>query len=242
MPWFFTEGEIPADNYIIEGETASHIAKSLRMKPGEELTLVTPLGEQLDCVIDSVFDGNVSVLISDRKPCSQEPDVEVTLYQALPKGDKMEYIIQKCVELGVTRIVPMISARCVSRPDAKSLAKKQKRWQKIALQAAQQSRRGIIPEVCEAVSFKQAVKISEANDQNIIFYEEGGDSVRKLIDQPPKTLGIFIGSEGGFEKSEVELVTASGGSRATLGKRILRAETAPLAALSVIMFATGNFE
>ncbi|MBQ5397947.1 MAG: 16S rRNA (uracil(1498)-N(3))-methyltransferase [Ruminococcus sp.] len=242
MPWFFTENEVSGDKTLIEGENARHISKSLRMKRGEELTLVTPSGEQLDCEIDSLSPENVSVSVRSRRKCENEPDVRVTLYQALPKGDKMEYIIQKCVELGVSSIVPVISGRCVSRPDKKSLEKKQKRWQKIAREAAQQSRRGIIPTVEKAQSFKQAVELSKQNEQNIIFYELGGDSVKRLIQKPVKTLGIFIGSEGGFEESEVELVLSSGGSKATLGKRILRAETAPLAALSIIMYQTGNFE
>lgn len=227
---------------LIEGENARHISKSLRMKTGEELTLVTPKGEQLECEVSSINGETVAVDVKDRFPCKQEPDVEVTLYQALPKGDKMEYIIQKCVELGVTRIVPVISARCISRPDEKSLSKKQKRWQKIAREAAQQSRRGIIPTVESALSFKKAVELSQQNEKNIIFYEMGGDSVRKLITKKPRSIGIFIGSEGGFEEGEVALVLEKGGGRATLGKRILRAETAPLAALSIIMFETGNFD
>lgn len=242
MAWFFTETEIGSDNYIITGENARHIAKSLRMKAGEQLTLVTPKQEQLDCTISSVNADSVEVSVNSRKPCENEPDVEITLYQALPKGDKMEYIIQKCVELGISTIVPVISARCISRPDAKSLAKKQIRWQKIAREAAQQSRRGIIPTIGDAVSFKQAAEICSENEQNIIFYELGGESVRKLISKKPKSIGVFIGSEGGFEHSEVELVLGNGGYAATLGRRILRAETAPLAALSIIMYETGNFE
>lgn len=242
MAWFFTESNIESDNYIITGDNAKHIAKSLRMKPGETLTLVTPGKEQLDCVISEVNPDSVTVEITSRKPCENEPDVEITLYQALPKGDKMEYIVQKCVELGVSCIIPVISARCISRPDEKSLGKKQQRWQKIAKEAAQQSRRGIIPEIGKAVSFKQAVQICSNNEQNIIFYELGGESVKKLINKKPKSIGIFIGSEGGFEESEVELAKQNGIKTATLGKRILRAETAPLAALSIIMFETGNFE
>ena len=242
MAWFFTENKIGSDKYIITGENAGHISKSLRMKPGEALTLVTPAGEQLDCVIKAVNAESVEVKIISRKPCENEPDVEITLYQALPKGDKMEYIVQKCVELGVSKIVPVISARCISRPDQKSLAKKQIRWQKIAKEAAGQSRRGIIPKVEPAVSFKEAVKLSAQNERNIIFYELGGESVKTLITNNPESIGIFIGSEGGFEQAEVDLAAQNGANAATLGKRILRAETAPLAALSVIMYETGNFE
>lgn len=242
MAWFFTDSEIGSENFIITGENARHISKSLRMKPTETITLVTPEKEQLDCVITAVNSDSVEVDITSRKPCENEPDVQITLYQALPKGDKMEYIVQKCVELGISRIVPVISARCISRPDEKSLAKKQVRWQKIAKEAAQQSRRGIIPKIDAAVSFKEAVKLCAQNEQNIIFYELGGESVKTLIKNKPESVGIFIGSEGGFEQAEVDLATESGAKAATLGKRILRAETAPLAALSVIMYETGNFE
>ncbi len=241
MAWFFTENEVSADNYIITGENARHISKSLRMKTGETLTLVTPKKQQLECVITDIYADSVEVDITERKECQNEPDVEITLYQALPKGDKMEYIVQKCVELGISRIVPVISSRCISRPDAKSLAKKQSRWQKIAREAAQQSRRGVIPKIEEAVSFKQAVEASAQNELNLIFYELGGQSVKKLITAKPASIGIFIGSEGGFEENEVNLAVENGASAATLGKRILRAETAPLAALSIIMYETGNF-
>ncbi len=238
--WFFTEEEIQNSKYIITGETAKHI-RVLRMKSGEELTLVTPCGVQHNCVIESATQNLVEVDIKESMPCQNEPDVFVTLYQALPKGDKMDFIVQKCVELGVSRIVPVMTARCVSRPDEKSLKKKIARWQKIALQAAQQSRRGIIPEVCPCISLKQAAEQSAENDKTIFFYELGGESVKNILTENPKTIGMFIGSEGGFEETEAELVLSQGATAATLGKRILRAETAPLAALSIIMYQTDNF-
>ena len=153
----------------------------------------------------------------------------------------MDYIVQKCVELGVGRIVPVMTARCVSRPDEKSLKKKTARWRKIAAQAAMQSRRGIIPEVGECVSLKQAAMLTRENDKTVFFYELGGESVKDILAEKPKTVGMFIGSEGGFEEAEAELVLSNGGVAATLGKRILRAETAPLAALSIIMYQTNNF-
>ncbi len=242
MAWFFTNEEISTDKYIIQGKDAEHISKSLRMKKGEKITLVTPNGIQHNCVIENTEPSLVSVKVEETKACENEPDVEITLYQALPKGDKMEYIIQKSVELGVTKIAPVISARCISRPDEKSLAKKRVRWQKIAKEAAQQSRRGIVPVVENAVSFKNACELSKANDLNIIFYECGGERVKTLIKNKPHTIGIFIGSEGGFEKAEVDMISEIGGDVGTLGKRILRAETAPLAALSIIMYETGNFD
>lgn len=241
MAWFFTEHNIIGEQYMLTGENAKHISKVLRMKKGEELTLVTPDGTQCSCEIFSINNDSVNVEIISKKPCENEPDVFVTLYQALPKSDKMDYIIQKCVELGISRIVPMISSRCVSRPDAKSLAKKRDRWQKIALQASMQSRRGIVPEVCPCISFNEALEQSKQNEKSIIFYEMGGESVKKILTENPKTIGMFIGSEGGFEQSEVDFAVESGATPATLGKRILRAETAPLTALSIIMYQTDNF-
>lgn len=244
MAWFFTENEIVSDTYVINGEDSKHISKSLRMKKGEEITLVTPLGQQAECVIDYILNEQVFVKVLSINECKNEPNVEITLFQALPKGDKMEYIIQKAVELGVKKIVPVISARCISRPDEKSLNKKQIRWQKIAKEAAQQSRRGIIPIVEKTVTFKQALSQLKTTDdtKNIIFYECGGESVKNLLTDSTRAINIFIGSEGGFEQQEVELVESVKGHRATLGKRILRAETAPLAALSIMMYQTGNFE
>lgn len=246
MAWFFTRQNIKGDTYTVTGENAKHISKVLRMRAGEELTLVTPDKTQCLCEIANIDTDGVTVKIKTKSPCQNEPSVFITLYQALVKGDKMDYIIQKCVELGISRIVPTVSARCVSRPDQKSLLKKQERWQKIALGAAMQSRRGIIPEVCPCVSFEQAAELTKQNDKTIIFYEMGGELISDILSastgSPLKNIGVFIGSEGGFEQSEVELVTRSGGCAATLGKRILRAETAPLAALSVIMYQTGNFD
>lgn len=242
MAWFFTENNITTEKYLLFGESAKHISKVLRMNRGEEITLVTPDKTECLCKISDITSDSVSVDVLTKSICQNEPNVEVTLYQALPKGDKMDYIIQKCVELGVTKIVPVVSARCISRPDTKSLAKKQVRWQKIALQAAMQSRRGIVPEVCECVSFSKAAELSKENDKTIIFYEMGGESVKNILTETPKSIGIFIGSEGGFEQDEVDKITENGGKTATLGRRILRCETAPLAALSIIMYQTGNFE
>lgn len=242
MAWFFTESNIATEKYSLFGESAKHISKVLRMNKGEEITLVTPDKTQCLCRISDITAEGVMVDILTKSLCRNEPDVEVTLYQALPKGDKMDYIIQKCVELGVSKIVPVISARCVSRPDKKSLVKKQARWQKIALQAAMQSRRGIVPQVCECVSFSKASELAKENDKTIIFYEMGGESVKDILTDTPKSIGIFIGSEGGFEQEEVDKVVAKNGKTATLGRRILRCETAPLAALSIIMYQTGNFD
>lgn len=238
MAWFFTDENIKG-TYLITGEDAAHIKKSLRMKEGEELTLVSPDGTEHQCVIESFGEG-VEVKVISSKKCEQEPSVKVTLYQGLTKGDKMDFIVQKSVELGVTKIVPTLTDRCISRPDEKSMKKKCERWQKIALGAAQQSRRGIVPEIRPLLTLKEAAEIAKESNVSIVFYEGGGESMASLLKDRPKSVSIFIGSEGGFEESEIELLKSAGTVNATLGKRILRAETAPLAALSAIMFFTDN--
>lgn len=240
MPHFFVDEEIESSEYSLFGEDGRHIAKSLRMKQGENLTLCSPSGTVHNCVVEKVEGDFVGVRILSSEQSEAEPSVKVTLYQALPKGDKMEFIIQKAVEIGVTEIVPVISSRCVSRPDQKSLSKKLLRWQKIAKQAAMQSGRGIVPKVKDAVPFEKGVE--NAKGEKVIFYELGGESVKDILSDKPKEISIFIGSEGGFSGDEVDLVLKNGGRKATLGKRILRAETAPLVALSVIMYETNNLE
>lgn len=238
MAWFFSDIE-PENFFTFDGEQARHISGSLRMKIGEELTICC--GEYIyPCTIESIDKTSVTVRVNGRQPCENEPKTAVTLFQAMPKGDKMDFIVQKAVELGVTRIVPFISSRCISRPDEKAIAKKTVRWQKIALQAAQQSRRGIIPTVEAAVSFDKAAEEAARLERSVVFYECGGESVSKIISPEVKETGMFIGSEGGFAPEEIEVLKSKGAGVATLGKRILRAETAPLAALSVIMFITGN--
>lgn len=241
MAWFFTDEKIEGNTYRITGEDAKHIEKSLRMRVGEELTLVSQ-GEECLCGITGFSLGDVEVEVKSRCLCNKEADVQVTLFQSLTKGDKMDLIVQKSVELGVHRIVPVVTSRCVSRPDQKALSKKIERWQKIALGAAQQSCRGIVPCVGEALSFEQALSQASTLDCGIIFYEGGGKSLKTFTDKGYKSIGIFVGCEGGFETSEVEKAQAQGVTPATLGRRILRAETAPLAALSAIMCLTGNFD
>lgn len=240
MPHFFVDEEIQSKEYSLYGEDGRHISKSLRMSKGESLTLCSPSGTVHNCVVQDIDGDMVRVDVLSSEISQAEPDVKVTLYQALPKGDKMELIIQKAVEIGVHKIVPMISSRCVSRPDKKSLAKKILRWQKIAKQAAMQSGRGIVPQVGECVTFNEAVK--NAKGEKVIFYELGGESVKTILKDNPSEISMFIGSEGGFSSEEVNLVTENKGRKATLGKRILRAETAPLVGLTLIMYETDNME
>lgn len=236
--WFFADN-VNTPIHMITGEDASHIGKSLRMNIGEELTICDSNKIQHDCVIESIASNEVNVRVIGSHPCANEPKTRITLYQALPKGDKMDYIIQKAVELGASEIVPIITARCISRPDEKSIKKKTERWNKIALQAAMQSRRGIIPTVQPVLKLKDAV-IKTAGTRTVVCYEMGGEKLGNLVENDDTEISLFIGSEGGFEQSEIDFIIENGGKAATLGNRILRAETAPIAALSVIMYLTGN--
>lgn len=239
MPRFFCE--TPLENQIvIVGEDALHIKKVLRMKVGEKLTVHCVDGNDYDCVISQMTQTEIYLDIVNQYPNTSEPSVKVTLYQALPKKDKMEWIIQKAVELGVYQIVPVLTKRCVSRPDEKSMQKKIVRYQKIAQEAAKQSGRGMIPTIGQLMTFEEAIEHMQQCQKKILCYEKGGKRLNEIIDLKDQSIGILIGSEGGFEQTEVELATAEQVQIATLGKLILRCETAPLTALSIMMNITEN--
>lgn len=239
MPRFFTN-EIDENNITLTGSDAIHVGRSLRMKPGEPLTVCCG-GIDYNCEISEITSDTVYLSLKEKVVCAAEPNIEVTLFQAVPKMDKLEYIIQKSVELGVSRIVPMLTRRCVSRPDERDFAKKLARLNKIAAEAAKQSGRGIIPQVTPIVSYKKALEMMKELDQNVLLYEEeGGVSFGEVDLTGAKTVGLVIGSEGGFDREEAEACTAVGAAQVWLGKRILRCETAPITALSILMFLTNN--
>ena len=210
------------------------------MKVGEPLTACDTKGYDYDCLIESLSDREVSLQVLEVRPSQSEPDVRVSLYQAMPKGDKLELIIQKAVELGVDSITPVMTRRCVSKPDSKSMAKKLERYNRIALEAAKQSGRGKVPQVCPMLDLPQALDEMAQTSCPILFYENATAPAKQVIDGAGKEIAVLIGSEGGFDESEVELAIQKGCQVLSLGKRILRCETAPLAALSIIMFETGN--
>lgn len=229
------------EKIVLNEEQSRHIAKSLRMKKGDMITVCNGNGTDYGCIIQEITKTTVTLSVCYKQASESEPSIKVSLYQGVPKGDKMEDIIQKCVELGIFNITPVLTKRSISRPDEKQAAKKQQRYSKIALEAAQQSGRGIVPEIKNMVDFKRAVDECEA-DLIIIFYEGGGKSLKSLMNDEIRSVAIFIGPEGGFEKEEVDAVLQKGGVNATLGKRILRTQTAPVAALASIMLLTGNME
>ncbi len=240
MQKLFVEN-INDEKIILDGESARHIAKSLRMRVGDVICVTDGGGDDYGCQIEEITKDEVVLKVCYKQACESEPSCRVTIYQGVPKSSKMEDIIQKCVELGVCKIVPTLTKRCVSRPDDKAAGKKNQRYQKIALEAAQQSGRGIVPKIENMKTLRQAIAEDES-DVKIVFYEGGGEKLADIVKLDTESVSVFIGPEGGFEQEEVEQIEASGGVRATLGKRILRTQTAPVAALTAIMLLTGNLE
>lgn len=232
----------PIENeLLLAGEQARHIAKSLRMKVGDMLLVTNGNGSDYGCAIEAITKDTVRLKVCYQQACESEPTCAVTLYQGVPKGSKLEDVIQKCTELGAVKIVPVLMHRCVSRPDSKTAEKKRSRYQKIALEAAQQSGRGIVPEIAAQCSLKEALA-QDKSELKIVFYEGGGAPLHTLVEKTVKSVSVYIGAEGGFEPEEIDLLEAAGAVRATLGKRILRTQTAPVAALAGIMLLTANLE
>ena len=237
-PRFF--GQSDGERAFITGEDAKHLSTVLRMKTGELVVLCDNNGTDSLCRICLCQKETVELEVLESRKNDAEPSVEMTLFQCLPKSDKMDFIVQKATELGAVNIVPVLSKRCVSRPDEKSALKKTQRWQKIAEEAAKQSGRGRIPEISPLTDFRKAVEEYSGKGTGILFYECGGKQISQLVTDKTAKIGIFIGSEGGFEPEEAAFAEERGIVLATLGKRILRCETAPVAALAVLMNLTGN--
>lgn len=242
MQRFFVEPqqiEEEAHCIHIQGSDVNHIRNVLRMRQGEELW-ISDQNKEYHCTIEAFTEDEVLLHIL----YAQEPEYELPsrlyLFQGLPKADKMELIIQKAVELGAFAVIPVETKRCVVKLDEKKAEKKAARWQQIAASAAKQSKRMLIPEVHPVMSYAQALELAKSLDICLIPYElaKGMTETKEIISQivPGKSVGIFIGPEGGFDEKEVEAAVAAGAKPITLGRRILRTETAGLAILSVLMF------
>lgn len=241
MTRFFVEPEQLLDNEIIlTGENAQH-AKVLRLKNGEVVMMCD--GEGRECLCRVEDDRQLTFSVIERRESTTEAAIRVSVYMALPKADKLEHVIQKATELGAYEIVTFPSARCVSKPDEKSLSKKLERWQKIAVSAAEQSGRGRIPQVIVLPSYKVAIDRATRADLSLLFYENEHALTLQagLNTKPYSTISLLTGPEGGLEETEVEQARNAGMQICTLGKRILRCETAPLCALSAVMFHAGEF-
>lgn len=231
----------------IAGDDAHHIAFSLRMAVGERLTVCDMQKTEYACTITDIKPELVLLRIDEVHPNSTELPLAVTLYQSLPKGDKMDYIVQKAVELGVTSIVPVAGARCIVKLDEKNAQKKVARWQKIAEEAAKQCGRGMIPQIGMPVSFAQAIAAGAAADLPLFCYEgDGTVSLKTVLDNAKATLpsdgavlssAVYIGPEGGYDTREVALAADAGFPSVNLGRRILRCETASGFVLSCMTYA-----
>lgn len=240
--FFVSPDEMQPDFMVLTGENAAH-AKVLRLRNGEEVMVCDGNGSEAVCVIGDVSPERIGLVVKHTQPCATEPAVKVSIYLSFPKADKLEHVIQKTTELGAFEIVVFPSARCVSRPDEKSLTKKVERWQKIAVSAAEQSGRGYIPKVIALQSYSEALKRAALADKKILFYEneENLNLHDALKTDEFSTISLITGPEGGFETAEIQNARDAGLQICTLGKRILRCETAPLCALSAVMYHTGEF-
>lgn len=241
MHHFFVDPNQIDEEYVtITGNDVNHIKNVLRMKVNEELLISNGVDKDYYCVIEEMSEVGIKAKILNVDYEGSELDTEFYLFQCLPKNDKMELIIQKAVELGVKEIIPVASKRAVVKLDEKKEASKIKRWNAISESAAKQSRRVIIPKVTKVHSFKQAVEYAKTLDFNMIPYENYKDmtQTRQAVDKIKSGMkvGIFIGPEGGFDEKEVDCAVENGVERISLGKRILRTETAGLCILSILMF------
>ena len=244
MPRFFLPtGTVVGDTLTLTGEPAAH-ARVLRLRPGDSVIVADGQDTDYPCTVVEAGPDRLVLTVLERRPSTSEPRLQVTVYMAYAKSDKLEHVIQKATELGAAEIVAFPSARCVSRPDGKSLGKKLERWQKIAASAAEQSGRGRIPTVRTAASLEEAVAEAAAKDFSAFLYEnEQETTFRSRIGSGNfTTAAIMTGPEGGFEPSEVQAAAQAGMFVCTLGPRILRCETAPLCALTALMFACGELD
>ena len=240
MPRFFVEPEaICEDHATVAGGDAYHIARSLRMAVGDEITLADGSGKEYLCRLTKIRDEECTAEVISEEIGHSESPAEITLYMAYPKSDKLELIIQKSVELGAARIVPFESSRCIKRPKAEKIEKQTARLQRIAEEAAKQCGRARLPIVREPISFKKVLEEAATAELSLFCYE--GDGTRSLkevlgTDTAPSSISVIVGSEGGFSPEEAEAAVAAKLTPVNLGPRILRCETAPMYALSAISY------
>ncbi len=245
MPRFFVPEDDISDGKIkIKSGDAAHISKVLRLGEGSSVTVCDGRGFDYAAVIREIGGGEIICSVTEKRRSESEPPVAVTLYQGLPKASKMDVIIRKTTELGVSVVVPVAMSRCVTRvDDKKTEAKKLDRWRKIAKEAAQQSQRGIIPEIRPIMTFDEAVQAMRESDLSFAPYEcEDTRALKSALTSAGKhgTVSFIIGPEGGFDLEEIEKLRTADIPTVTLGPRILRTETAGEAVLAMIMYEIGD--
>lgn len=237
--FFVKPGQIAEDIITIVGSDVNHIKNVLRMHKNDEIVICDGHGSNYYCIIKDVESDQIITQVKERNACETELKSKIYLFQGLPKQDKMELIIQKAIELGVHEIIPVKTSRCVVKIKKQNEQKKLARWNKIAESAAKQSKRGIIPIVNHIMDYEEALVYAQKMDTTIVPYENAANinetkALLGCLDN--KRIGVFIGPEGGFSLEEVDKAKKQGANIITLGKRILRTETAGLAILSVLMF------
>ena len=236
MRRFFAENSVlDGDTVILTGDEAKHISRVLRMRAGDEVLLINGEGTECKARIETVDEGSVTLVITERNSCGADPEVDITLFQCLPKQGKMEVIIQKCVELGVSKIVPVVSKRCVVKLDGKD--NKLVRWNKVAREAAKQSGRASVPQVDTPAKLEN-IDLTKFGLVLIAYENESETTLRSVLRGRAVSgpIAVFIGPEGGFESGEVSSIIERGGVAVSLGRRILRTETAGMAMLAQIMY------
>ena len=241
MPKFFVrQDQISEGQITLRGDDAFHISRSLRMAKGEHITVCDMQGEEYECELESFLPDSVGAKILSSRKADNEPPKKIYLYQALPKGDKLDTVIQKAVECGVYEICPFESERCVVKSKGDSEARKTERRNRIALEAAKQCGRGYVPTVRETVAFREAIGEACRADMCLFCYEgESERSLKQVLTEGEKnaeTVSIVIGSEGGFSIAEASMATELGASSVSLGKRILRTETAAAFVLGCLVY------
>lgn len=245
MAKFFVNAQnISETEIIINDENVNHIKNVLRLQTGDEIIINDRQGHDYKCIINAIEQGRIIALIDSVTHSLAEPQVEVVLFQSLIKGEKMDWVIQKAVEIGVTKIIPICTTRCVVKlENPKKMASKVERWNKIAESAAKQSGRGVVPEVVLPISMSESIAYARTNALcAIIPYEKEREiGIRKVLQSTEaKSFGIFIGPEGGFTEEEIEEALHQGVHSVSLGNRILRSETASLVTLANIMYEMGE--
>lgn len=238
---FFIHEDPVGNRLVLSGADAHHASNVLRLQRGDTVTLCNGQGTDYLCTIEEIQKDALQCHVQDIQPTQSEPKQQITLFMALPKGSKMDFIVQKAVELGVSRIVPYLSCHCVSQPGQP--AKKIERWQKIAMEAAKQCERGMIPVVGDIIPIKTALQQAAENETALFCYESErkvGLHERLNADAIGHTVSVVIGPEGGFSPEEAAFAQSVGLSSVSLGTRVLRCETAAIAALSVLLYAGGN--
>lgn len=241
MQHFFVTPEQVEKPYIyLEGSDVNHMKNVLRMKRGEKAEISDGNNRKYVCAVERYEEGRAILRIEEERELDTELDARICLFQGLPKADKMELVIQKAVELGAAEIVPVVTKRTVVKLDAKKGDKKVQRWNEIAKSAAKQAGRGIVPQVSRILTYQEALQYASSLDVTLFPYElaEGMAYSREVISSVKRgqSVGVFIGPEGGFEKEEVDLASGQGARAITLGRRILRTETAAIAVLSLLMY------